>query len=85
MVFDQNCTTCHTPRMWGTDWNTKSVGDVYEFIKEFMPEQAPGSLEPEQVRDIVAFLLSSNRLPAGTSELPPTLEELKAIKLEAAP
>lgn len=82
VVFEEGCTQCHTARMWGTDWNSKSVADIYDFISQYMPEQAPGSLSAEQVRDVIAFFLSSNRLPAGPSELPATVEGLKAIRME---
>ena len=81
MVFDEKCRDCHTAAMWGSDWDTKSVGDVAEYISQYMPESAPGTLSPQQTRDVVAFILKSNTLPAGTSELPETIEALKQIRM----
>ena len=82
MVFDEKCRDCHTAAMWGSDWDGKSVGDVFEYISQYMPEPAPGTLSPQQTRDVVAFLLKSNTLPAGSAELPDTLEAMKAIRME---
>ena len=81
MVFDEKCRDCHTAAMWGSDWDGKSVGDVFEYISQYMPEPAPGTLSPRQTRDVVAFLLKSNALPAGSTELPDTLEAMKTIRM----
>ena len=45
---------------------------------------APGSLKPQQVRDVLAHILKSNQLPAGAMELPEMIAVLKEIKLEPA-
>lgn len=84
-VFDRLCTDCHAARMWGGDWDGKTVGDVYEVIANFMPEPNPGSMTAAEVRDVIAHILKSNDVPTGTNELPPTLEALKDIKLERPP
>lgn len=81
MVFDEKCRDCHTAAMWGSDWEGKSVGDVFEYISQYMPEPAPGTLSAQQTRDVVAFLLKSNTLPAGSAELPEMLEAMKSIKM----
>ena len=81
-VFEEGCTECHNIRMWGTDWDGKSAGDVYEFIRAYMPEPAPGTLSAQQIRDIIANFLKQARLPAGAAELPDTLDGLKQIRME---
>ena len=83
-VFEEQCVDCHTPKMWGTDWTGKSVADVYDIISNYMPEPKPGSLSPQQVRDVLAHILKSNDLPAGMTELPEMPSALKEIKLEPA-
>jgi hypothetical protein len=70
-----------TPRGCGG----KTVGDVYEVIANFMPEPNPGSMTAEEVRDVIAHILKSNDLPAGMTELPSTLEELRDIRMERPP
>jgi mono/diheme cytochrome c family protein len=80
-VYEQKCTGCHAARMWGGDWTEKSVWDVYDTIANYMPQDDPGSLSPEQSRDVVAYILKTNDLPAGMAELPESLDELKQIRL----
>ena len=84
-VFEERCTECHNTRMWGTDWDGKSAGDVYEFISAYMPEQAPGTLSAQQTRDVIANFLKQARLPAGSAELPEALAGLKQIRMELPP
>jgi hypothetical protein len=57
------------------------VFDVYDVVKNFMPEDAPGSLPAAQTRDVVAYILQNNKLPAGGVELPEAEAELKQIRL----
>src|SRR5262249_40421455 len=49
-LYEEKCTTCHAARMWGQDWPEKSVWDVYDTIKNYMPEDNPGSLTAQQTR-----------------------------------
>jgi mono/diheme cytochrome c family protein len=80
-LYDEKCTGCHANRMWGHDWPEKSVFDVYDVVKNFMPEDNPGSLTAAQTRDVIAYILQNNKLPAGKAELPEAEAELKQIKL----
>jgi len=48
-----------------------------------MPQDNPGALTREQDADVIAFVLSINKLPAGKAELPAQSEMLKQIKFEA--
>ena len=66
---------------WACWIGKKSVGEVFEYIGQYMPEPAPGTLSPQQTRDVVAFLLKSNMLPAGSTDLPDTLDAMKAIRM----
>jgi S-disulfanyl-L-cysteine oxidoreductase SoxD len=83
-LFEERCTDCHTPKMWGSDWTGRSVADIFDFISNYMPEPNPGSLSPQQVRDVLAHIFKSNDLPAGAMELPETIAALKQIRLEPA-
>jgi hypothetical protein len=49
-----------------------------------MPADAPGTLEPPQVADVVAFILEANMFPAGRVELGVTDAALQQIALVAA-
>ena len=48
-----------------------------------MPADDPGSLKKEQTADIVAYILATNKLPAGKTELGNENEALKQIKIVA--
>ena len=43
--------------------------DLFDKIRATMPADAPGTLEPPQVADLVAFILQANKFPAGRAEL----------------
>jgi hypothetical protein len=83
-LFNKVCSECHSGRLWGVDWDTKTLADVYDFISRFMPESAPGSLSAQQVRDAMAYILSTNELPAGASEIPVSVDDLKQIRIAPA-
>jgi mono/diheme cytochrome c family protein len=80
-LYEEKCTGCHANRMWGQDWPEKSVFDVYDVVKNFMPADNPGSLTATQTRDVIAYILQNNKLPVGKTELPEDDADLKQIKL----
>lgn len=94
-VYSENCAACHGDDLKGSEafpaltgngfvggWGT--VGEVFEKVSMTMPATAPGSLTPAQGADVVAFILSKNRFPAGAAELASKAESLKSIKIEPA-
>lgn len=94
--YTQNCSFCHGEALEGSDvippisgkdfyaaWNDKTVGDLFEKITTTMPATSPGSLTPAQAADLVAFMLSVAKYPAGAVEVAPKVEELKQIRIEA--
>jgi hypothetical protein len=48
-----------------------------------MPQNAPGKLNRQQNADILAFVLSASKFPAGKTELSRQTEFLKEIRFEA--
>lgn len=95
-VYAQDCSTCHGAELEGMDmspplsgpaftanWNELSVGDLFERIRISMPMDRPGKLTRQQNADVVAFLLSANRFPAGKTELDTQLPLLKQIVIQA--
>src|SRR6188472_177583 len=81
-TFSANCAECHTlggtgdGQLVGTPfwegYSQKTVGDLLTFVRTNMPSGAEGSLSPSMYADLVALILKSNGLPAGTTELGPT-------------
>src|SRR5688572_17802805 len=59
----------------------QSLGGLYNYLVEFMPYDDPGGLEEKTYVDIIAYLMQENGYPAGSAELVPKVEVLKAIKI----
>src|SRR6185295_10420648 len=94
--YSEQCASCHGPELTGGEmapalsggefmagWDGLTVGDLFERIRISMPQNSPGSLSGQQNADILAFVLASNKFPAGTDELPKEAMILKSIKVEA--
>jgi mono/diheme cytochrome c family protein len=95
-TFNMRCALCHGERLEGAAGpplagqeflgprDGQPLADVFEKINATMPADAPGTLEPQQVADLVAFVLQANQFPAGRTELAPTAAPLKQIAIAAA-
>jgi len=95
-LYGQYCSSCHgaalnggemAPALTGgdfaTDWIGLTLNDLFERIRVSMPQDQPGSLSRQQNADVLAFMLSAGKYPAGKTELPKEAEVLKTIKFEA--
>lgn len=94
-AYKASCSECHgndlagdgfAPSLQGSEfmgnWNDLTVGDLYERIRISMPPSGPAAVPNSAKADIVAFVLSQNKFPAGKAELEPKTETLKTIKIE---
>lgn len=95
-AYAKHCSECHLEDLAGdgfapalkgpefmNNWNTLSVGDLYERIRVSMPPSAPSAVPNQDKADIVSYILKSAGFPAGTTQLAPQPEALKTIKFEA--
>lgn len=95
-LYSKECGSCHGPELTGGEmapglaggeflagWDGLTLGDLFERIRISMPQNAPGSLPNQTNADILAFMLASNKFPAGQTELPKEAMILKTIKFEA--
>jgi cytochrome c len=95
-VYRTNCATCHGTSLEGgemagglatpmflSNWNGTDLGQLFDRIKKTMPDDKPGILTRQETSDVLAFMLSSNKFPAGKTELPQQTELLTPIKLLA--
>lgn len=92
-LYTETCAACHDPALIGgvgpalagkdffTAWKEMSVGDLFSKIKNEMPLTAPGTMTPEQTADVIAYVLSFNKFPAGTAALATDPAALKDIKI----
>ena len=65
-------------------WDTQPVSALFDKIHATMPADAPGTLEPTQVADLIAYIMQANKFPAGPAELAIGADALKQIGLVAA-
>jgi mono/diheme cytochrome c family protein len=94
--YDDNCSGCHGTTLGGSGeapgvvgkgfrerWFIGSPEPIYTFVSANMPQGAQGTLPPEMYADIVAYLMSKNKVPAGDTELPHDPAALTNIVLPA--
>src|SRR5579872_6718085 len=95
-LYSENCASCHGGELTGGEmapplaggefmagWDGLTIGDLFERVRISMPQNAPGSLSGQQNADILSFVMSANKFPAGTTELPKEAGILKTISFTA--
>jgi quinoprotein glucose dehydrogenase len=90
VTYAELCVSCHdggdqmAPALTGdafiATWDGKDLRSLYSRVISTMPADNPGGLSEKTVIELVAFMLSSNRFPAGTTGVS-TADELRSIKL----
>jgi mono/diheme cytochrome c family protein len=94
-IFKSQCVVCHDPSTpsdgqipaltgdaFLKEWAGQSVGDLYSKLQATMPNTSPGSLKPDQVTQLIAYILSLNNYPAGKTPLPSDQKSLQAIHFD---
>jgi S-disulfanyl-L-cysteine oxidoreductase SoxD len=95
-VYKKECAACHgdslaggesAPALTGgaflANWNGLTLADLFDRIRKTMPQSTPGRLSRQQDVDVLAFMLSANKFPAGKSELYKQSEMLREIRFES--
>ena len=94
-TYKKECASCHGDTLVGgggaspltggnflSNWNGLTLGDLYDRIRKTMPQGSPGKLNRQQDADVLAYLLSFNKFPAGKTELQKQVEFLREIRFE---
>ena len=95
-LYDDQCAVCHgtirqfVPEMaallgdhnFRNAWRGRTLGELFGYILETMPQDAPGTLTAAQTAEIVAHILRGHRLPAGEAALPEDEETLTRIPFD---
>ena len=80
-VYAQNCAGCHGgalqggvgPALAGQNfagpYSQNTVGTVFSIISSQMPADRPGGLSHTEYENVMAYILSKNGYPAGSSAL----------------
>ena len=85
-----SCNSCHGTEKYAGEaftknWIGRTVFDLFDQLKTTMPDDNPGGLSAQQYKDIVAYILKTNGIPAGPDSLPGDPEALRLLKIEAKP
>ena len=95
-LYTRECASCHGASLTGgemapplaggeflSNWSGLSAGELLDRMRSTMPQNNPRSLSRQTNADILAYMLSVNRFPSGTTDLPIDAEQLKQIRIEA--
>lgn len=93
-AYAEACSKCHlddlsggkdSPPLVGDEflkgWTGKTVGALFDEVRMTMPFDSPGRLSAEQYADILAYIFSSNKFPAGSQELAHDVAPLQKISI----
>ena len=96
-LYMEKCVQCHGPELMGGgagagplqgatfsgNWNGVPLGDMLERLRQSMPLDKPATLSRQQCADVLAFIFSVNKFPAGKAELSRQAEILNTITFKA--
>ena len=96
-IYMEKCVQCHGPELMGGgagagplqgptfsgNWNGVPLGDMLERLRQSMPLDKPATLSRQQSADVLAFIFSVNKFPAGKAELSRQAEILNTILFKA--
>lgn len=92
--YRERCASCHGDDLRGNGqasdlqgvgfmfvWEERMLGELYETIRNGMPADQPRSLTDGTYADILAFILQTNKFPAGDTELDATQQALGKLTI----
>ena len=95
-LYAKQCASCHGTMLSGgeeapplagggfvANWNGLTLGDLFERTRTTMPQNDPSRVSRQAHADILAYVLSVNKFPAGQAEIEPKAEVLRGIRFEA--
>lgn len=95
-LYSKQCAMCHGATLAGAgqnpplsgdvfmqNWEGQTLADLYGKIQATMPATTPGSLKPDEVAQVIAYILRENKFPAGKTDLPSSSDKLQTIHIEA--
>jgi len=95
-AYTASCAACHGQDLSGgeiapplaggefmSNWNGLTVGQLFERTRTGMPPGAPGKVSRDAKVDIIAYMLSVNKFPAGERELPSQTAMMNTIRIDA--
>ena len=96
-LYMERCVHCHGANLAGAvdgaasltgatfngNWNGVTLDLMLDRVRTTMPVDKPASLSRQQIADLLSFIFSANKFPAGKTELPRQAEMLNLIQFKA--
>ena len=95
-IYTDACGRCHGEALQGdgtasaligpgflSDFDGVTLGEIVDRTRKTMPEDDPGTMSRQQIADVMTYVLSVNKFPAGEAELPAQADVLSQIKFVA--
>jgi mono/diheme cytochrome c family protein len=95
-IYAKACASCHAADLSGSgqapaladadfnkEWDSQPLSDLFDRIHATMPADAPGTMKPEEVTDVMAFIFAKAHIPSGAADLPSDSAALKLITYKA--
>jgi mono/diheme cytochrome c family protein len=95
-IYAKACASCHAADLSGSgqapaladadfnkEWDSQPLSDLFDRIHATMPADAPGTMKPEEVADVMAFIFAKAHIPSGAADLPSDSAALKLITYKA--
>jgi mono/diheme cytochrome c family protein len=93
-IYQSKCVMCHGNALEGrglnsplagaaflNKWDGQTVSDLFMKTIVMMPAMDPGTMKPKETADVIAYILSVNKFPAGKTELPSVPQPLEMIRI----
>ncbi len=87
MTYMNLCVGCHAVGTYAAPafrdkWNGVPLSQLFDFLSNTMPKNDPGSLEPDEYAQVIAYILRANGAPMGKTALPSDLSSLRKIRID---
>jgi mono/diheme cytochrome c family protein len=93
-IYQNQCGMCHGDALEGqgqnspltgtaflNNWTGQTLADLFMKTIVMMPAMDPGTMTPKDTAEVIAYILSANKFPAGKTELPSDPQSLEMIHI----
>src|SRR5687768_971407 len=95
-IYIDHCVRCHGPKLLGGNevgaltgpvfngnWEGVPLSQMLDRVRVTMPLDKPSTMSRQQITDVLSYIFSFNKIPAGKTELPRNAEMLNLIQYKA--
>ena len=95
-IYLEHCVRCHGPKLLGGNevgaltgpvfngnWDGVPLSQMLDRVRVTMPLDKPSTMSRQQIADVLSYIFSYNKIPAGKAELSRQAEMLNLIQYKA--